>query len=159
MKLGKILVPLDGSALAEAAVWNAIEIGTTETLLVLFHAVEAYRVPGADPIEAQLRAVRQAEEYLNGVAAKAREAGADHVETHVWYSPPAVGIIEAAQGQKVDLIVMATHGRGGFGRLILGSVTEAVLRGTQTPVLVLRPDDAPVGVPAEARTSAVAAHV
>jgi nucleotide-binding universal stress UspA family protein len=157
MKLGKILVPLDGSALAEAAVWKAIEIGTPGTVLVLLQAVAVYRVPGTDPIEAQTRLVRYAGAYLDTIAAKAREAGVEEVETHVWYTPPAAGIIEAAEAQKVDLIVMSTHGRGGFGRLLLGSVTEAVLRGTRRPVLVLRPEEAPVELPTGARPMAARA--
>jgi len=56
----------------------------------------------------------------------------------------AAAIVEAAQVQKADLIVMSTHGRSGLGRLILGSVAESVLRGTRTPILVIRADSAPV---------------
>jgi nucleotide-binding universal stress UspA family protein len=48
------------------------------------------------------------------------------------------------------MIVMTTHGRSGFGRLLLGSVAESVLRGTSTPVLVLHPDGAPVEAPSGA---------
>lgn len=159
MKLGKILVPLDGSALAEAAMWKAIELGTADTMLTLLRAAEAYRLPGADPIQAQISAVREAEEYLAGVAARAREAGIDHVETHVWYGPPGAAIVEAADAQKVDLIVMSSHGRSGLGRLILGSVTESVLRGTRTPILVLRPDGAPIEAPTAGGPAMESSHV
>jgi len=159
MKLGKILVPLDGSGLAEAALWKAVELGTTNTMLVLLRAAEAYRMPGGDPIQAQITAVREAEEYLQGIAEKAKTAGFEHVETHVWYGPPGAAIVEAAQAQKVDLIVMSSHGRSGIGRLILGSVTESVLRGTRTPILVLRPDSAPVEPPVGARRPAEASRV
>ena len=55
--------------------------------------------------------------------------------------------MDAAQLRGADLIVMTTNGRSGVGRLILGSVTESVLRGTTTPILVLRPPDAPVQPP------------
>ncbi len=48
---------------------------------------------------------------------------------------------------KVDLIVMSTHGRTGFGRLVFGSVAESVLRGTTVPILLLRPSAAPVELP------------
>jgi len=159
MKLGKILVPLDGSALAEAAMWKAVELGTTGTMLVLLRAAEAYRMPGADPIQAQINAVHEAEEYLGAVAARAKEAGIDHVETHVWYGPPAAAIIEAAEAEGADLIVMSSHGRSGLGRLILGSVAESVLRGTRTPVLVLRPEGAPVEPPSDARKPLEASRV
>src|SRR3970282_457430 len=50
------------------------------------------------------------------------------------YGAPAGAIVEAARVQKADLITMSTHGRSGLGRLILGSVAEAVLRGTTTPL-------------------------
>jgi nucleotide-binding universal stress UspA family protein len=159
MKLGKILVPLDGSALAEAALWKAVELGTTDTMLVLLRAAEAYRMPGGDPIQAQITAVREAEEYLAAVAAKAEEAGIEHVETHVWYGPPAAAVVEAAQAREVDLIVMSSHGRSGLGRLILGSVTESVLRGTRTPILVLRPDGAPLEPPSDTPRSAEPSRV
>jgi nucleotide-binding universal stress UspA family protein len=69
------------------------------------------------------------------------------VETHVWYGPAAPAIIEAARVYKVDLIVMSTHGRTGFGRLVWGSVAESVLRGTTVPILLLRPSEAPVELP------------
>ena len=159
MKVKKILVPLDGSALAEAAVWKAIGLGTADTMLVLLRAAEAYRLPGADPIQAQITAVREAEEYLASVAARAREAGIGQVETHVWYGPPGAAIVEAAEAQQADLIVMSSHGRSGLGRLILGSVTESVLRGTRTPILVLRPDGAPVEAPSAGKQALESSHV
>jgi nucleotide-binding universal stress UspA family protein len=64
-----------------------------------------------------------------------------------WYGPPAASIVDAARLRGIDLIVMTTHGRSGLGRLILGSVAEAVLRGTTVPILVLRATDAPVEAP------------
>jgi nucleotide-binding universal stress UspA family protein len=73
--------------------------------------------------------------------------GIDKIQTSVWYGPPASAIVEAARVGKVDLIVMTTHGRSGLGRLILGSVAEAVLRGTTAPILLLRVDGAPVQTP------------
>jgi nucleotide-binding universal stress UspA family protein len=55
--------------------------------------------------------------------------------------------VEAARLRGADLIVMTTHGRSGLGRLILGSVAESVLRGTTTPILLLRVPEAPVETP------------
>jgi nucleotide-binding universal stress UspA family protein len=151
MKVGKVLVPLDGSALGEAALWKAADLGGPDTLLVLLRAAEAHRVPGADPIEAQITAVREAEDYLHRLAETAKAKGFERVETHVWYGPSAAAIVEAAEAQNVDLIVMSSHGRSGIGRLVLGSVTESVLRGTRTPILVLRPEGAPVSPPSRTR--------
>ena len=143
MKFDKILVPLDGSVLAEAALWRAVEIANGGTLSLL-RAAEARSLVGADLVEAQVAAVREAEEYLASAARRLAERGMKNVETHVWYGPPAAAIVEAAQVEKVDLIVMSTHGRSGLGRLILGSVAESVLRGTRKRILIVRADSAPV---------------
>lgn len=147
MKLKKILVPLDGSALAESAIDKALEVAAPESTLMLLRAAEAHSLPGVDPTEAQVEIVREAEEYLAAVAARLNEQGVTRVETSVWYGPAASAIVEAARLRKADLIVMSTHGRSGLGRLILGSVAESVLRGTMTPILLLRVPGAPVEAP------------
>lgn len=155
MKLDRILIPLDGSMLAEAAMWKSIDIaGKDGAAFSLLRAAEAHTLPGADPVEAQVAAVREAEEYLAAVVKRLEAKGVTRIETHVWYGPAAAAIVEAATVQKADLIVMSTHGRSGLGRLILGSVAESVLRGTTTPILVVRAESAPVesprgGVPAK----------
>ncbi len=145
MKFQKILVPLDGSTLAEAALPRAIELaqGSGEKLL-LIRAAEAHTLPGVDPTEAQMRVVNEAEEYLAQVSNRLRTQGVKNVETSVWYGPAAYAIVEAARLQKADLIAMTTHGRSGLGRLILGSVAESVLRGTTTPILLIRLAEAPI---------------
>ena len=148
MKLKKILVPLDGSALAETVLPRVVELadvsgGTVELLC----AVESPTLPGVDPTEAQIKVVREGETYVGQVAGRLRASGLKNVATSVWYGPPAYAIVEAARLRKVDLIVMATHGRSGLGRLIMGSVAESVLRGTTTPILLLRVAEAPVEVP------------
>ena len=159
MKVDKMLVPLDGSKLAEQALTKALDIAEgRKPTLVLLRAAEASTWPGADPTDEQVRVVREAEEYLDGVKAALARKGTRKVETSVWYGPPASAIVEAAGVTKADLIVMTTHGRSGLGRLILGSVAEAVLRGTSLPILLLRSDGAPVEPPpgtAEAKTVAV----
>jgi nucleotide-binding universal stress UspA family protein len=114
---------------------------------VLLRAAEAATMPGADPTEAQVEVVHEAEEYLASVADRLRREGVTRVETSVWYGKPGPAIVEAAQFGKVDMIVMSTHGRSGVGRLILGSVAESVLRGTHTPILLLRPEEAPLEPP------------
>jgi nucleotide-binding universal stress UspA family protein len=82
--------------------------------------------------------VREAESYLNGVAAGLRECGITRVKTTVWDGPAAPTIVEAAEVEKADLIVLSSHGRGGVGPLIFGSVAESVLHGTRTPILLVR---------------------
>ena len=144
MKVKKILVPLDGSRLAETALGEAIELARNSATLVLLRAAEAARVPMADPTDAQVTVVREAESYLEGVAERMRAAGVADVQTSVWYGAPGEAIVEAARVREIDLIVMSTHGRSGLGRLVFGSVAETVLRGATTPILLIRPGGAPV---------------
>lgn len=152
MKQMAMLVPLDGSTLAEAAITKAMELaeGIPNVKVVLLRSAEAHTFPGADPTEAQVKVVRDAEEYLTGVGDRVKQEGIKDLETVVWYGPPAYSIVEGARLYDVDLIVMSTHGRSGLGRLILGSVAESVLRGTTTPILLVRLPEAPVQVPAGA---------
>jgi nucleotide-binding universal stress UspA family protein len=149
-----VLVPLDGSRLAEGALDAATGFGRAGATLVLLRATEAHGTAFTDAAEAQVSAVREAEGYLDSVAARVRRAGVARVETSVWYGPPVEAIADAAQLRKTDLIVMSTHGRSGLGRLVLGSVAESVLRATSTPILLLRPET-PAGVIAAARTEDV----
>ena len=149
MTISKILVPLDGSDLAEAALETAIDLLTEQptATLVLLRAAEAPTSAGPDRSEEKSRAVHEAECYLNGVVAGLREGGITRVKTSVWYGPAAPTIVEAAEIEKIDLIVMSSHGRGGVGRLIFGSVAESVLHGTRTPILLVRDISAPVSPP------------
>jgi nucleotide-binding universal stress UspA family protein len=154
MKLDKILVPLDGSPLAEAALPTAIDLaGTLGARILLLRAAQAHTLPGVDPTEAEVKVVREAETYLGQVKTRLATSVGD-VETAVWYGPAAVAIIEAAQFHHVSLIVMTTHGRTGLGRLIMGSVAESVLRGTATPILLVRPQGAGLERPAGSATAA-----
>lgn len=151
MKTKKIMVPLDGSEVAESALADAFELaGRDWGVVVLMRAAEAHVLPGRDPILAQIDAVAEAEKYMADLTAKLERRGIPNVEAHVWYGPPAPSIIEAARTYKADLIVMTTHGRSGVGRLIFGSVAESVLRGTTIPIFLRRPSEAPVELPAAA---------
>ena len=160
VKLDKILVPLDGSMLAEAALTTACNFAARDGAAIsLVRAAEVMALPGADIVEAQVTAVREAEEYLAAVVRRLEDRGIRRVETHVWYGPAAAAIVEAASAQKADLIVMGTHGRSGLGRLVLGSVAESVLRGATIPILVVRADRAPVDVPRGGGRATVASRV
>jgi nucleotide-binding universal stress UspA family protein len=148
MKLGTILVPVDGSALAEAALPRALELAEVSgARVLLLRAAQAPTVPGVDPTEAQVRVVREAETYLAQLRQRLTREGGVKVETSVWYGPAAHAIVEAARLHRADEIVMTTHGRSGLGRLLLGSVAESVLRGTTTPILLLRAEGAPLEPP------------
>jgi len=149
MKLNTILVPLDGSTLAEEALARAAEFARgAGARLVLLRAVAAHSFPGTDLIEAQVGVIREAEAYLAEVEARMRSLGVKEVRTSVWYGAAAPAIIDAAKFTAADLIVMMTHGRSGLGRLVMGSVAESVVRGTTTPILLMRAADAPIEAPA-----------
>jgi nucleotide-binding universal stress UspA family protein len=154
MKLQTILVPLDGSPLAEIALSRASELASEAgARLVLLRAVEASPMLGTDRIEAEVKLVQEAEEYLRAASARVIAMGARDVSASVWYGSAPWAISEAARVHHADLICMTTHGRSGLGRLILGSVAETVLRATTTPILLLRDSGAPV----EAKPGGVAA--
>ena len=91
--------------------------------------------------------MREAEQYLAGIAERMRMLGVKDVRCSVWYGAPAPAIIEAATLNRADLIVMMTHGRSGLGRLVLGSVAESVVRGSMTPILLLRAHGSPTESP------------
>jgi len=140
--------------------WTALDLAKKNGASIsLLRAAEAYALPGADTVEAQVMAVREAEEYLAAAVRRLEDRGFRRVETHVWYGPAAAAIVEAATVQKADMIVMSTHGRTGLGRMILGSVAESVLRGTTVPILIVRADSAPVDVPSGAEPAQRATHV
>ena len=146
MTIKKILVPLDGSDLAEAALATAIDILNEQptTTLVLLRAAESLPSSLADTMATKARSVREAESYLKGVAAGLRECGITRVRTTVWYGPAAPTIVEAAEAEQADLIIISSHGHGGIGRLIFGSVAESVLHGTRIPILLVRDSGAPL---------------
>jgi len=149
MKVDKILVPVDGSVPAESAVYRAVDLARQMggAALLVVRAAEAPTFPGADATEAQVQVVREAEEYVAALAARLKDGGFTQVESAVWYGPAAPSIVQAARAARADLIVMTTHGRSGVGRLVMGSVAESVLRGTTTPILLLRDAEAPVERP------------
>jgi nucleotide-binding universal stress UspA family protein len=156
MKAERILVPLDGSPLAEMALPKAVELlsdGPGATVILL-RAAEAHTLPGVDPVDAQVAVVREAESYLAAVADRLREQGITRVVTSVWYSSAAKAIVEAARVRRVDLIVMSTHGRSGLRRALRGSVAESVLRRTRTPILLVSAGGAVEKVGSHSDTSA-----
>jgi nucleotide-binding universal stress UspA family protein len=147
MKVKTILVPLDGSTLAEGALTRAAELAVeADARIVVVRAVHAAFSTG-DPIDAQVKVIAEAERYLNDVTERLRTLGVKDTRPSVWYGMAASAIIDAAAIHHADLIVMMSHGRSGIGRFVMGSVAESVLRGTTTPILLLRDHRAPVEVP------------
>jgi nucleotide-binding universal stress UspA family protein len=157
MQVNRVLVPLDGSTLAEAALTWAASLTRDGGTVVLLRAAEA-PTRTADPIETQLEAIRAAEAYLAGVAAHVKELGVSNVDTSVWYGPAVESIVDAARYRNADVIVMSTHGRSGLGRLVMGSVAESVLRSTTVPILLVRTPQAADGAASPAAIEREAAR-
>lgn len=151
MPVSTILVPLDGSALAEAALPVAVDLlaGRRNAALLLLRVVDS-PLPGPDEACAQHALARVALEYLGTVAGRLTEF-TGFVKKAVWYGPPAKCIVEAAEAEHPDLIVMSAHGGSGLGRVALGSVAESVLRSTRVPTLLVRDPAAPLDAARDAR--------
>lgn len=139
MEIRRILVPLDGSELAEMALPYAEELAKRLNGEVLLMRAALARVgPGGDPVIAQVRAVTEAETYLAEVEAQLTARGIK-AQSVVPYGSPAQEIVDEARIRNTDLIVMSTHGRSGLGRLVSGSVADEVLRKSGVPVLLIKP--------------------
>ena len=134
-----LLVPLDGSELAEQALPYAVRLAEGHRgRVVLVRAVMApppARLDGADWEELQLEAVNEASDYLSGLAQRIERVP---VDTAVRYGRPVETILEAVKLYAADAVIMATHARTGLSHLLAGSVTEAVLSGSAAPVFVVR---------------------
>ncbi len=139
----RILVPLDGSALAASVLPRVIELTRSSGT-----RIEVLRTAVSRPYGKG--GVRECQEYLTGVAERLAAEGCRNVRVSVWEGDPAGAILKVARHHKVDLIVMTTHGRGGLRRLALGSVAEAVLRRARTPLLLVPRPDAPTARSTEA---------
>lgn len=140
----RLLVGLDGSAVGRLAFERALELaGLTGASLTLLHAFDDPIPSWADPeslpyrtgLYRDLGALGQ--ELLEGAAAEARQRGvavAIRLERQV---SPADALVAASAEH--DLLVLGSHGRRGFARLVMGSVAEAVARRAQASVLIVKP--------------------
>jgi nucleotide-binding universal stress UspA family protein len=145
---GRLVVPLDGSTFAEAAVELAFDFLGPAGELVLASVIQAPdhilqdergRVLAYLDQEVEDR-TREARTYLEDVARRLRQKDSDiHVSVDVRMGEPDTSIIEAATERFADLIIMATHGRTGLSRMTVGSVAGNVLRKGSAPLLLVRP--------------------
>lgn len=139
-RFGRILVPLDGSELAEQILPVVSAFARRFESEVLLLRVEwslaAVSGPYA-PDVAHLRPLAEVEASLQP-ARKRLEAEGVRVRTLAAYGPEATEILDTAEREHVDLIAMSTHGRSGLSRWMYGSVAEHVLRHCHRPLLVRR---------------------
>jgi nucleotide-binding universal stress UspA family protein len=136
--LSRILVPLDGSPTAETVIPQVVELAELRKAeIVLLRVALAHTLPGASQVEAQVRAVEEAQTYLAKLEEDLVARGLT-VSSAVRYGHAAEEILDHARSGGVGLIAMSTHGRSGIRRWVMGSVAEAVARRSPIPVLLLR---------------------
>lgn len=144
-----ILVPLDGSGFAEAAIPYAIELAAQyDSDITLLRVVLPPRVgegalsPESANFMIKMRddLYKEAIDYLQSQKGSLRQ---QNYRAHYQVAESddvAAEIISATEGSNADVIVMCTHGRGGLGRFLFGSVAMRVLQSSAVPVLVIRPE-------------------
>jgi nucleotide-binding universal stress UspA family protein len=139
-----ILIPTDGSELAERAVTHGLSlakfVGAKVTVIIVEEPPPNWLTfPGSGSGEAFAKFVEEIKEYyasaLDRATKAAKQAGVP-CETIQVHDVPYKAIIAAAADRGCDLIAMSSHGRGGLTAMMLGSVTHKVLTHTKTPVLV-----------------------
>jgi len=164
----RILVPLDGSKLAECALTPVEELvrgyNTQEVILVsvteqvqartrapeareLYRSSDspAYQSAGPEVTVTFGKKQREAQRYRDGIADKL-EAKGIKARTEVLLWPPAEAIASCAERNGADIIIMSTHGRSGPSRWAYGSVADKVLRSSCVPVLLIRAPGCVLGV-------------
>lgn len=151
----RILVPLDGSALAERAIPHAEQFarifGSSIILLQVLDPISYHENPNpVDPLSWQIRKT-EADIYLHGIAARLQEhlqppekraadgtANENRVEYAIREGRTAENIIDFAHNESIDLLVISTHGAGGLSRWNISSVTQKVINLIYLPVLIVR---------------------
>lgn len=145
----RILVATDGSELANRAVTHGIALAkvhkapltavTVTDIWSPFEMAHDFEQRKKDPIGSyEALAAADAKRVLDKVGERAKAEGVDCTLVHVADKRPADGIIEAAKTAGADLIVMASHGRRGINRLLLGSQANEVVSTSKVPVLIVR---------------------
>ena len=152
-----VVVPLDGSILAQQAVKIAAVIARQcDARLVLIHIHEPPRLAMAHAYDWDKEIRRREIAYLCRIATRTREIGDMPIERFVLDGHPADAICSFAAQRESPLLVMASHGRTGASRLWIGSVTDAVLTRSHVPVLMVRVDGGRASPPSVARRILVA---
>ena len=147
----RVLVPLDGSPLAEAIIPFLTQIaGPLDMSIILLRVLEPVPLAVIEGVRQTIVDVSEAraedaKTYLGSVAATLKARGIE-TSCEVRSGRPDLQIVETAREIGVNLIAMSTHGRSGLGRLLFGSVAEQVLRHAEVPVFMMRhmPARAPV---------------
>jgi nucleotide-binding universal stress UspA family protein len=137
--IGRILLATDLSSASEAATDQALQLARDlRAELLVVSVIDPSPALGAAPAVARMDQRRAAREFAaQTIVVKGRRSGVN-VRFLVWEGEPGPAIIEAAVAEAADLLVVGTHGRGRFERLVLGSVSDHVVRHAPCPVLIVR---------------------
>ncbi len=144
----KILVPLDGSELAEQVLPQVSQLAGcmgAEIVLLRVPSEPVYDliVPNPDvAIEMHQDMETGAQVYLDEIASELRAMDLNATTLVVWGAPVQDTIVQVASQIGADLIAMSTHGRSGLARLVIGSVADNVAHHARVPVLLIRPENA-----------------
>lgn len=136
----EILLPTNGSPLAEAAIEHAVHVATLEGAVV--HAVHVLEAPERADHDVDTESLETAAEIdtrrlLQPITEAAEDAGVEVVES-VRRGQTHEQLIEYVVAHDIDLVVMGTHGKSGLSRVLLGSTAEKVVRHSPAPVLTVR---------------------
>jgi nucleotide-binding universal stress UspA family protein len=134
-----IMLATDLLASSREATDRAIDLASRlDARLVIVNVLEKRRLAGSGSHERVDQARTEREAHLVNVVRDARAAGVN-AEFLVWQGDPGGSIAAAAEAEGADLVVVGTRGRSGAGRMLLGSVSDHVVRHASCPVLVVRP--------------------
>jgi nucleotide-binding universal stress UspA family protein len=142
----KVLVPLDGSEVAECVLQHVEAIANSiKGVITLLTVVEPIEMPTRGQIaitDDDLKRMhseleKEAHGYLDSVARRFKLSGIK-TRSIVQVGKPADTLIEYIHNNKVDLVIMSTHGRSGFSKLFWGSVTEKVIKTVDTPIFLVK---------------------
>ncbi len=143
----KVLVPLDGSELADCVLphLKTLAQGSQVKKVIFVRVVEPFHQPPGESVldEALVKKIEAehkgaVEEYLQKLLGRVRLDPGIQVQTQVLYGRVADSLADFANKSKVDLILIATHGRSGMSRWVWGSVADRILRSSCVPILMVR---------------------
>lgn len=152
----KLMVPLDGSKLAESVLphVDALAKGCCVRSIVLVRVAQPFYIPTAtdahllseaDILAYEAETKKLARQYLDSIAKQLKYDNVE-VKIEVFQGFAADILIDYAKRNNVDLTIIATHGRSGVSRWVFGSTAERILRGSCTPVLMVRAPGCPTPV-------------
>lgn len=133
-----VVVPVDFSDDSLAAVDTALELVAEPSGVQVVHVLPEASMMDPDPVWLEIDNANRAERTIEALQQRLPGEKYEKIQFQVEFGDPGYRIADFAQRVAADLVVIPSHGRTGLGRMLLGSVTERVIRLSHCPVLVLR---------------------